>query len=123
MCPKMNSSSAKKTSDAEFIPYKPATLDKLTTPAAALIQPTRELFWRLKLSSGAVGTDLDAGMTAMAYQSVSRFRATVVSLLRSVGEDLRAVSADGLLARLRSIKTPTEIERIRHASKTRPERL
>ena len=108
---------AKKTSDAEFIPYKPATLDKLTTPAAALIQPTRELFGRLKISFGAVGTDLDAGMTAMAYQSVSRFRATVVSLLRSVGEDLRAVSADGLLARLRSVKTPIEIDRIRHASK------
>ena len=64
---------AKKTSDAEFIPYKPATLEKLTTPAAALIQPTRELFLRLKMSSGDVGTDLDAGMTAMAYQSVSRF--------------------------------------------------
>ncbi len=108
---------AKKTSDAEFIPYKPATLDRLTTPAAALIQPTRELFGRLNMSSGAVGTDLDAGMTAMAYQSVSRFRATVVSLLRSVGEDLRAVSADGLLARLRSIKTPIEIDHIRHASK------
>jgi Xaa-Pro aminopeptidase len=108
---------AKKTSDAEFIPYKPATLEKLTSPAAALIQPTRELFSRLKLSSGDVGTDLDAGMTAMAYQSVSRFRATVVSLLASVGADLRAVSADGLLARLKSVKTPIEIDRIRHASK------
>ena len=43
---------AKKTSDAEFIPYKPATLDKLTTPAAALIQPTRELFGRLKYPLG-----------------------------------------------------------------------
>jgi Xaa-Pro aminopeptidase len=108
---------AKKTSDAEFIPYQPATLDKLTSPAVALIQPTRELFGRVKLSSGEVGTDLDAGMTAMAYQSVNRFRATVVSLLHTVGEDLRAVSADGLLARLRSVKTPIEIERIRHASK------
>jgi Xaa-Pro aminopeptidase len=108
---------AQKTSDAEFIPYKPATLEKLTTPAVALIQPTRDLFTRLKLSSGEVGTDLDAGMAATAYHSTSRFRATVVSLLHSVGKDLRAVSADGLLARLRSVKTPIEIDRIRHASK------
>jgi len=60
LVPEENLSWRKKTSDAEVHSDKPASLEKLTTPAAALIQPTRRAVLRLKLSSGDVGTDLDA---------------------------------------------------------------
>lgn len=107
---------ARKTSDVELIPYKPATLEDLRDPSTALIGPAKQLFQRLHLSSGDVGTDLDAGMQATPYQSVSRFRASVISLLHQIAEKIRVVAADALLERLRSIKTTVELDQIRRAS-------
>lgn len=108
---------AQSTSDAEFIPYKPATLEELSDVSTQLVEPARQLFSKLHLSTGEIGTDLHAGMQATPYQSVNHFRASVVSLLHLCAAQLRPVSADNLLSRLRSVKTHVEVDRIRHASR------
>ena len=104
------------TSAAELISYQPETLDRLTTPAEALIAPLRSLLQRLVLSGRTVGTDLEGGSHAVAYQSQHRFRTSIETLLQHALPGVKIQPAGYLLARLRSIKTPSELANLRRAA-------
>ena len=106
---------ARSTSDAELLPYQPETLHRLTNPAEALAGPVRDLIARLGVDGKRVGVDLQAGSEGVSYQSQHRFRSSVEPLLRQASTGVSIVSADDLLAELRSVKTPVELERIRAA--------
>lgn len=108
---------AKATSDAEFIPYKPASLEYLTDPVHALIEPLEKLLTRLQLNSGVIGASLSDGMQPASYLSGTRFRSSATSLLQQVSHGVFVEAADAMLDQLRSVKTPVELDQIRRASR------
>jgi Xaa-Pro aminopeptidase len=103
---------AQATSSAKLIPYKPASLDKLTHPIEALLKPLKKLFTSLSLSSGRMGTNLYGATQGASYQSTHHFRGAVADLLQHAALDSQTVSVDAQLDRLKAVKTPTEIDLI-----------
>jgi len=103
---------AQTTSSARLIPYQPETLERLSQPTEALLEPLRKLLVSLRCVSGPIGTSLSEATQAASYQSMHHFRGTLADLVRSAAPDVEIVSADPLLKRLTAIKTPTEIGRI-----------
>ncbi len=106
---------AKATSKAEFISYKPSSLHRMTRPAEAAHEPLKELAERLHLEPGAIGTSLAESSQPASYQSVHRFRDSIVPLLRAGYPQAQVVSADAVFDQLKSVKTRLEIDKIRHA--------
>jgi Xaa-Pro aminopeptidase len=106
---------AQATTAADLVPYRPSTLHTLHTPAQALVEPLKALSTRLNVSPGKVGTALHDGSQPSPYLSSHHFRHTVSSLVTEVCPGAEVVAADDLLERLRSVKTPVEIDLIRRA--------
>jgi Xaa-Pro aminopeptidase len=106
---------AKATSNVKFVSYKPATLDRLAEPAVALGQAIRDHCEQFHLVAGPIGTELEDGAQAAAYQSGNHFRTSVVPLLHRAHPDIQVVSADAMLSRLKSVKTSVELELLRRA--------
>ena len=103
---------AHQTTDAEIIPYKPETLERLTRPAEALGDPLRELAARMP-SPAKIGLSLNDSMQAASYQSGNHFRDSIVPLLEATYPQAAIVEATETLATLRSIKSEHEIAEIR----------
>jgi Xaa-Pro aminopeptidase/Xaa-Pro dipeptidase len=106
---------AKATSDAELIGYHPATLDELTTPARALIDPLRELCRKLDLSGVPLGTALHGSAQTASYLSTHRFRHSRAALLEQACPGTSLHSADTIFEELEAVKTPVELDQIRRA--------
>jgi Xaa-Pro aminopeptidase len=106
---------AQSTSDVEFIPYRPARLDRLTEPAGSLKDSIRRLYLRLQFSSGRIGVSLGQGAEAASYPSGNLFRTSIIDLLQQENSGIAVVAGDAIFDSLKSIKTSTEIDLIRHA--------
>jgi len=105
------------TSDADFISYQPHSLDRLTSTSQALAGPVRQLAAGLRLSCGQIGIDLDGDVQATSYQSTNHLRTILAPLLSRAFPGFAIVSADCMLDRLESVKTPLELDSLRHASR------
>lgn len=105
------------TSDANLTAYQPHSLDRLTSASEALAGPLKQMAEKLHFSGGEIGADLRDDLQAMSYQSTNHFRASILPLLHAAFPHIAVVSADALLNRLKSIKTPMELDRLRHASR------
>ncbi len=106
---------ARATSDARLMPYLPETLHRLTSPSEALAKPVQELISALRLDGKRVGVDLQGASEGVSYQSQHRFRDSAAGLLAGAPSGISVVAADDLLAELRSLKTPVELDLIRRA--------
>ena len=105
---------ARATADALFIPYKPETLDQIRTVTDALADPLMRLAAEVTLGASRVGVLLDAMAQPQSYQSGNHFHSSIVPLLRKAFPEVALTSADALLKRMKSIKTPVEIGQMRH---------
>lgn len=112
---------AKATSNANFLAYQPHSLDKVSGPAESLAAALKTLSNQLRESEGAdrreIGTTLHDVQHAAPYQSTNHFRASVIPLLSQAYPDASVASADAMLDRLKSRKTPVELDQLRRASK------
>lgn len=110
---------AEATTAARLIPYQPETLERLTVPAVALVEPVRQLAQRLHLgnpgSNFKIGLHLEDGMQAVPYQSVNLFRESILTLLHDAFPQAQIVAADSMLARLKAQHTSTELGQMRRA--------
>jgi Xaa-Pro dipeptidase len=104
---------AKASAEADFIPYEPETLDRLSTVIEALEQPLGQLAARLPLGAARVGLLLRDAAQTQSYQSANHFHSAIVPLLRSAYPEISVVSADSLLERTKSIKTDAELGQMR----------
>ena len=104
---------AKATAEADFIPYEPETLDRLSTVTEALERPLGQVAERLPLGAARVGLLLRDAAQTQSYQSENHFHTAIVPLLRKAYPEISAVSADSLLERMKSIKTDAELEQMR----------
>ncbi len=106
---------AKATSNADFISYKPHTLDSLSRASQSLELPVKELASRMHFVAGEIGTDTRMGMQPASYQSTNYFRESIVPLLQKAFPGASVVPADCILSQLKSIKTSIELDQLRRA--------
>lgn len=104
---------AKASAEADFIPYEPETLDRLSTVTEAIERPIGHLAEQLPLGAARVGVLLQDTAQTQSYQSANHFHSAIVPLLRSAYPAISAVSADSLLERMKSIKTDAELGQMR----------
>lgn len=106
---------AKASAEADFIPYQLGTLERMPGSVAATLQdPLRRLLERIGLDSGRVGVLLGDTAQTQSYQSTNHFHGLIVPLLRDARPALSLIAADSLLERMKSVKTESELGRMRH---------
>ncbi len=105
---------AQATADADFISYRPETLDRISTGTEPIKEPLRSLAAKVPLGSVSVGALLGDAAQTQSYQSESHLHSALVPLLKSVYPAISVVQADPLLKRLKSVKTSAELSRMRH---------
>jgi Xaa-Pro aminopeptidase len=99
---------------AHFLPYKPETLDSISTPAEALEKTIARVAEWLSLRGGRLGVLLGESEQTQSYLSGSHFHCALVPMLQRSFPDVSLVGADALLPRMNSVKTEQELERMRH---------
>jgi Xaa-Pro aminopeptidase len=104
---------AEKTTAAKIIPYKPAGLHRLQSPAKALHEPLRRAVQHL--GRAKIGVQLDDGMQAASYAVSNEFRHSLVRLLYELHPDAEYLACDSLLNSLKAVKTAKELDLIRKA--------
>jgi Xaa-Pro aminopeptidase len=116
LLPEDESDLAKKTSAAMLVPYKPADLDRITTPIEALSTPLQSLTNDLGLSNARIGIQVEQGMQPSTYAASNRFRSSLTDLLRQLQPKATFVPFDVDLERLKATKTPKELELMQKAA-------
>ena len=108
---------AQATAQADFLSYKPHSLERLSTVTEALEDPVHELARKLPLGSQRVGILLEDTAQTQSYQSANHFHDALVPLLRKAYPEVSVIAADALLRRMKSIKTRAELDKIRKLSR------
>jgi Xaa-Pro aminopeptidase len=104
---------AASTSDVEFFPYKPESLEHLEPLTDVLADPVKNVVSRLNLKTGKIGINLGGEAQGSSYPSVHHFRLSILPLLQRSAPDLTSISADPIFERLKAVKTKTEIDILR----------
>src|ERR1041385_7453763 len=95
----------------ELKTFQPSSLEKLTTAAEATRQPLRDILSRLKLDNATIGFGSGPSFQPASYVSTHFYGFGLRDLLSAILPKAKLSSADFLLARLRAVLTPREIER------------
>ena len=95
--------------------FEPASLHDLRTPEEAGREPFTNLAWSLGIARGAVGYEPGGASEPASYAAMHLYGTRILDLLREAFPSARLVPAGDGLTRLRSVKTPREIDGIRAA--------
>jgi Xaa-Pro aminopeptidase len=99
----------------EIRTYHPGSLEKLQSAIEAGAEPLRELLKHLGLTCARVGYEFGPAVEPSSYAALHVFGGSIVNLLRDAAPANALAPADEMLARLASVKTAAEVERIRTA--------
>ncbi len=108
---------AQATAQADFVPYKPVTLERMSSVTEALKQPVESVANRIPLGSARVGILLGDAAQTQSYQSANHFHSAVAPLLRRAYPNVDLIAADSLLKRMKSVKTSGEMRRLQDVCK------
>ncbi len=98
----------------EIFTFEFGSLQKIESIAAAVFDSLKKAFEHLGIKKGKIGYEFGAWSETASYSAMNLYGALMPKLLKEVlPSSLELKSADFLLKKLRSIKTPGEIERIR----------
>lgn len=95
--------------------FAPGSLERLMTLTEAVREPLAGLVATLGLSQARVGYRHGPSAEAATYAAMHLYGPALPDLLHETLPQAALVPADALLARLRGVKTPTEISLIRRA--------
>lgn len=99
----------------EIHTYKPLPLDKLEPLIEVQLPHVSDLARKLGLQQKRLGYEQGGWYEASSYAAMHLYRGSIVSLLELAFQRPHLLAADESLVRLRSLKTPRELERIRLA--------
>jgi len=99
----------------EVYTYKPAVLDSLETLIEAQSPPLSALARKLSLTGKRIGYEQGGWYEASSYAAMHLYRSSMAEMLQVAFDRPQLLAADENLVRLRSVKTPGEIDRIRMA--------
>lgn len=95
----------------EIIPFEPGSLNEITDAVKALRQPVRHTLEKKRLGASIFGYECGASHEPASYASMNLYGNAIMELFAEA--TLRPASA--LLARLKSVLTPIELDRLRRA--------
>ena len=107
---------ARKTSAADVIPYKPASLHTLESPITSLTGPLISALKSMGLAGASIGLQRKQGMQPSSYAAAYEFRSSLAALLEDLLPDARFDGCDDLLDTMKSVKTATELSLLKIAS-------
>lgn len=93
------------------VPFAPASLDRIETPAEAIREPFHSALQRAGVTRGRVGVESGNGFEPRAYVGMHAYGTRLDALLRTHG-GITPVSVDDALASLRAVVTEHELRRI-----------
>ncbi len=108
---------AQATSAARLIPYRPSTLDRLSTPIRALAGPLSSILKSMSLSGKNLGVEFRQRMQPATYAASLEYYGALVDLLESMHLSVHFVSCDPVLEPLKATKTAKELEWMRKAAR------
>jgi Xaa-Pro aminopeptidase len=95
--------------------FQPSSLEQLTSASAQIVAPLRELLTRLELTGAAIGYESGESVQPASYSALHLYGDTLLIALRGALPLATLRPADEMLAHLRAVKTPWEIDHIRLA--------
>lgn len=107
---------AQSTSSARLIPYQPARLDQLTTPAHALRPILESTLQSMKLTRAHIGAELLLQMQPATYSTTVRFNSALEELLIELAPAAKLDDCGAVLEPLKAKKTANELELIGKAA-------
>ena len=113
--PEDESELARKTGAAEVFTYKPASLDKLQTVVDAISEPLVKAASTIGVSGGRIGCDVGEAHQPASYISVHLFGSSLSEVISRALPGSNVEDARRLLAKLRSVCTSQEVERVQRA--------
>jgi len=119
--PEDESELARKTGAAEVFTYKPASLDKLQTVVDAISEPLAKAASAIGVSGGRIGCDIGETHQPASYISMHLFGSSLAEAIGSALPGSNIEDAKRLLAKLRSVCTSQEVDRVRQACKAAQE--
>ena len=119
--PEDESELARKTGAAEVFTYKPASLDKLQTVVDAISEPLAKAASAIGVSGGRIGCDIGETHQPASYISMHLFGSSLAEVIGRALPGSTVEDATRLLAKLRSVCTPQEVDRVRQACKAAQE--
>ncbi|HYJ47663.1 MAG TPA: Xaa-Pro peptidase family protein, partial [Pyrinomonadaceae bacterium] len=106
---------AKRGDEDRIHTFRPSSLDEIRQPLEALRETLGEIARELDLKHGRVGYECGPWSQPASYAAMNLYGASLAALLKEIFPRAALVSADEMLHRLRAVKTPQEVERIRKA--------
>lgn len=104
---------AQASSSAGLEPYRPGSLETITTALEQFTSPLLKLLNRLGLGSAKIGLALDQSEQPASYAAMSRYTGQLQSCLQSGLSDATYVTCDTMLAALAARRTRVELEILR----------
>jgi Xaa-Pro aminopeptidase len=95
--------------------FQPGSVDEIRTAVGAVRGPLRMMARKLGIAHGRVGYEAGAAFQPMPYVACHLYGTSLPGLLADSLPDAELVPVDDLLARLRAVKTPRDLTRIRLA--------
>lgn len=119
--PEDESELARKAGAAEVFSYQPASLDKLQTVVDAIEQSLAEAASAVGLNGGRIGCDIGEASQPASYISMHLFGSSLAEVIGRALPGSKIEDAKRLLAKLRSVCTSQEVDRVRQACKAAQE--
>ena len=104
---------ASATSAAEQTTFQPGSLDAVTNADLAIREPLTRILRSLGLERGRLGVETGATALPVSYLSQYHYGGALREFLAGAFPQMQLVAADDLLKRLRAIKSPMQLERLR----------
>lgn len=93
--------------------FRPGSLENLQSAGEAARRPLGEILAELNVDKGRIGYEAAAAFEPASYASMHLYMGDLARLVQSAAGKCQLQAADGLLARLKAVKTSAEIDRIR----------
>ena len=99
----------------DLVTFQPGSLEDLRTTVEAVREPFRKALRRLGLERASIGCECGDEFEPASYAGMHLYQAGILRLLAECLPDAGMRPADLLLARLKSVLTPIELDRLRRA--------
>lgn len=108
---------ASRTSAAEIIPYRPSTLERLSTPIRALAGPLASTLNAMNLSGKIIGVEFRQQMQPASYAASLEYYGALIDLLESFHLAVHYVSCDPVIEPLKARKTAKELDLLKQSAR------
>ncbi len=95
--------------------FSPSSLKKLSTPAEMLVEPLRQALHDAGVEKGTIGHDAGPVSQPASYSAIHLYGNMMAVMLRQAVPAATFFQAKQVMSRLRAIKSPHEVQRIRYA--------